>query len=59
MEKKSEAAYVAVLSLIRAHLGHWSFNKVVTDFEDAIINAFQATFQVDVQGCFFHSVNVS
>jgi len=59
MEKKTEAAYLAVLSLIRAHLGNWSFNRVVTDFEDAIINAFRITFNVDVQGCFFHSVNVS
>jgi len=58
MERKSESAYVAVLSLLRVHLRFWSFQKVICDFEDAVINAFETVFNVNVQGCFFHSVNV-
>ncbi|KAK3921776.1 UDP-N-acetylglucosamine--N-acetylmuramyl-(pentapeptide) pyrophosphoryl-undecaprenol N-acetylglucosamine transferase 1 [Frankliniella fusca] len=57
MERKTEHAYIAVLMIIRQHLGNWRFNRVITDFEDAMINAFRAVFQVEVQGCYFHSAN--
>ncbi|XP_026290444.2 uncharacterized protein LOC113215088 [Frankliniella occidentalis] len=57
MERKTEHAYVAVLLLIRQQLMHWNFRRVVSDFEDAIINAFRYVFQIEVQGCYFHSVN--
>lgn len=59
MARKTEAAYIAVLSIIRARLRTWNFERVVCDFEDAIMNAARAVFRVEVQGCFFHSVNVS
>ncbi|KAK3929153.1 Aspartate carbamoyltransferase [Frankliniella fusca] len=57
MERKSEAAYVAVLNLLRAHLIEWRFRLVISDFEDAIMNAFRAVFGVEVQGCFFHAAH--
>ncbi|KAK3910717.1 LexA repressor [Frankliniella fusca] len=57
MERKTECAYTAVLTLLRTHLINWRFNLVISDFEDAIINAFTAVFAVDVQGCFFHSAH--
>lgn len=59
MQSKSQPAYESVLTLIRTHLGEWSFTKVVCDFEDAIINAFRLVFNVDTQGCLFHSADVS
>jgi len=60
MEKKTQPAYESVLQLIRARLPHYRFTKVVTDFEDAIINAFRNVFHgVEVQGCLFHAADVS
>lgn len=59
MDSKSESAYVSILTLLRTSLVHWSFNTVVTDYEDAIINAFTIVFGVHVQGCLFHSATVS
>lgn len=58
MQNKSQAGYEAVLSLIRDHLGQWNFNSVVCDFEDAMMNAFKNIFNIDVQGCLFHSSDV-
>jgi len=58
MQNKSQAAYEAILSLIRDHLGVWNFRSVVCDFEDAIINAFKIIFETDVQGCLFHASDV-
>lgn len=59
METKSQDAYESILLLLRAHLGQWRFSKVVSDFEDAIINAFTNVFGVVVQGCLFHAADVS
>ncbi|KAK3920547.1 Nonribosomal peptide synthetase TES [Frankliniella fusca] len=57
MERKTEAAYVSVLIQLQNHLQQYNFHKVVTDYEDAIINAFKLVFRVEVQGCFFHSAS--
>lgn len=57
MESKSQAAYEAVLGLIRVNLGNWRFTKVISDFEDAIMNSFHIVFQVEVQGCLFHAAD--
>ncbi|XP_034246653.1 uncharacterized protein LOC117648302 [Thrips palmi] len=57
MQNKSQDAYESVLTLIRTHLQHWIFTKVVCDFEDAMINAFRIVFGVDTQGCYFHAVD--
>ncbi|KAJ1531327.1 hypothetical protein ONE63_000011 [Megalurothrips usitatus] len=57
MERKTEAAYVAVLTYLRNHMVRWNFIRVVCDFEDAIINAFTRVFGVQVQGCLFHSAH--
>lgn len=59
MEKKTEAAYIAVLVHLRVRLGHWNFTEVICDFETAIMNAFRRVFEIVVQGCLFHYVNVS
>ncbi|KAK3917045.1 Cis-2,3-dihydrobiphenyl-2,3-diol dehydrogenase [Frankliniella fusca] len=55
MQNKSQAAYEAVLLLIRNHLGIWNFSTVICDFEDAMIVAFKNIFDVEVQGCLFHA----
>ncbi|XP_034250361.1 uncharacterized protein LOC117650857 [Thrips palmi] len=57
MESKTESAYIAVLLLLRTHLIWWSFERVICDFEDAMIAAFSMVFQVPVQGCLFHAVS--
>lgn len=53
MQNKSQAAYEAVLLLIRDNLGAWNFISVVCDFEDGMINAFRSIFNTDVQGACF------
>lgn len=58
MENKSQAAYESVLLLLQAHIPHWRLRKAISDFEDAIINAFRNVFGAEVQGCLFHSANV-
>lgn len=58
MESKSESAYTAVLLQLRARLRRWNFRTAVSDYEDAIINAVEAVFGIDIQGCYFHYVNV-
>ncbi|KAK3920809.1 Cilia- and flagella-associated protein 54 [Frankliniella fusca] len=57
MERKSEAAYIAALSLLRAKLRHWNATLVICDYEDAMMNAFRIVLAVDVQGCLFHSAH--
>ncbi|KAK3923462.1 Cyclomaltodextrinase, partial [Frankliniella fusca] len=54
MERKTEAAYIEALLLLRAKLQQWNATTVVCDFEDAMMNAFRLVLGVDVQGCLFH-----
>lgn len=58
MDSKSQSAYTSVLLQIRARLIQWNFTLAVSDYEDAIINSIEAVFGVEVQGCYFHYVNV-
>lgn len=59
MERKSEAAYVEALLLLRSKLRVWNATTVICDYEDAMMNAFRLVLSVDVQGCLFHSAQVS
>lgn len=55
MECRSQNAYVAVLELLRQHLGaNIHLTKVITDFEVGMQNAFEQVFHVRVQGCLWH-----
>ncbi|KAK3913489.1 ATPase RavA [Frankliniella fusca] len=55
MDSKSESAYISVLLQIRARIIGWTFRIAISDYEDAIINAVEAVFAVEVQG-YFHYV---
>ncbi|KAK3921644.1 Anthranilate--CoA ligase, partial [Frankliniella fusca] len=56
MERRTEAAYTAVLREIRNLVGNFpNLNRFISDFELAIRNSVAEVFPgVSLQGCFFH-----
>lgn len=58
MESRTEAAYTAVLQLLRNHIGDLMARRVITDYEWAQRNAWTNVFGVNVQGCLWHMCRV-
>lgn len=52
---KTDKTYTTMFSLIKSQIPNWNPNKILIDFEKAVINSIQTILpNTEIKGCYFH-----
>lgn len=59
MNRKTEAAYLAVINKLKELIPNYAPEIILTDYERALYNSLEAAYPTaTVHGCFFHFAQV-